>query len=411
MYDISDMAILRQRIHRDCLVAAIEAALTRPPAITGRRLRSERSLAQILKVDRMRVHHALDRLVAKGILVRRACSGTYVRRIPYGPLPPGSLPALVLDPTRLFAQETIVTPSRRRPISMPRFRLGLISDLHYTTAVNRRILAGMVGRARACGQRLIIYAVQGGDGKTITPGGLHRAITKNPCEGYLVLTGLGNHFVQATGDQHPPAVFFSSGCTYDRHEPIFQFDTINMIEQAIRILHGQGSRRIAMFGLGDFAPNTELHRTAYRQTLKLLGLKYQAVEFPPFNETEILAAARRLLRRFNPPEAVCVADDNLLAPLLAEARSLRRFPGRDLAIITHSNRGFPLPPGLRWSRLEFDPELFGCMLVDALLRQVQTAGAEAVSIKILARWIEGETHRLSVASSYFPDRRRKQLIR
>jgi hypothetical protein len=133
-------------------------------------------------------------------------------------------------------------------------------------------------------------------------------------------------------------------------------------------------------------------RFGYQRAMENLGLPYRACETSPATTTGAMEATIRLLHREDPPEAVYVADDFLLIGVVQALEAEGIVPGRDIAVITLSNRGLQLPRGYNWSQLEFDPEYFGTLMVNNLCQVIQTAGAKLVSQQICATWRPGDTH-------------------
>jgi hypothetical protein len=71
------------------------------------------------------------------------------------------------------------------------------------------------------------------------------------------------------------------------------------------------------------------------------------------------------------------------------------YPGRNLAVITHSNKGIPLPSGPEWSRMEFDPLQVATLTLDVIVAEMKSALPDIISLAHKPTWIEGNSHRLS----------------
>ena len=106
----------------------------------GDRLPSERELSARWGVARMTVRHAMDTLVAEGLVVRRQGSGTYVAAQPMvrflgltsftqdmrerGLVPASRLLAFGVDPADATLAARLQVPPGERTVSFTRLRLG-----------------------------------------------------------------------------------------------------------------------------------------------------------------------------------------------------------------------------------------------------------------------------------------------
>jgi DNA-binding LacI/PurR family transcriptional regulator len=130
----------------------------------------------------------------------------------------------------------------------------------------------------------------------------------------------------------------------------------------------------------------------YDRTLQELGQGYRRAEYSDLVEENDVAAVRRLFSGEDVPQALYVTDDIKMHHILPVLRSLGREPGRNLAMITHANYGSPLPAGIEWSRLEFDPYSVGRLAMQSLVRDIESSGDDLLSFSHRAAWRPGKTH-------------------
>ena len=360
------------------------------------RLRSDRELADLCGVNRMKVRRALDRLEGRGILVRRHGSGTYLRKVP-------ELPALgkgdrVALPKGLTARDLAAAPARdpvRRRLSRrgQQLHLALIGQSSAgTTKANRLIMAGMVEQARQAGHSIVFASLEPGAEDCPSAEQVLRILPEGACDGYLVNATWAAAFGESMGGHPPATVFFYPGKCLLPLQPLIEIETDAGIGRAVRVFVAEGLTRIAM--LGSVEQVGGIQDVAYRRAMEDVGLPYRASEFvtAPWKPELVRGGLRRLLDRPDPPQAVYVSDDHCLAPVARELAARGLVPGRDLAVITLANRGIPLPNGRYWSHIEFDPKLVGRMAVDSLLKVVRTAGQALISFAHLPTWRPGDTH-------------------
>jgi len=376
--------------------------LSRPPCKAGMRLRSERDLAALFRIDRMKIRESLDRFVRKGVLVRRRGSGTFVRTVPSPPdvgrdkVPVNSVGLADM----LFAG---VSSASDRPMPLQptkaqrRLHLGVWSN--FANSVHgygsQASLAGHIHRAQELGHRVTLHSVTARRGVPLSLPELARQIRDNPCDGYIVPEKWADLFNEASGDVRVPIVYVA-GTGIGRHQPLVTLNVPEAAERAVHLFAEAGYERIGLIipasadDPSGFDPRVY---EAYDRAMARFDLTYRAVEASQCSVIAGMAAGQRMLDRGDRPDAVYVADDHI-TPGLAEALSAGGvILGRDVGVITLSNRGLPLPESYDWSRLEFDPELLGQMAVDMLLFLIETAGVQASNVMLCARWIPGETHR------------------
>lgn len=373
--------ILKNRLvsTRD-LAVALEYQLGLPPTETGMRLKPERTLARHLGVNHMRVHRSLEQLVNKGILVRKHGSGIYVRKVPKTfPLSMAVAADHRKRPIRvpMFA-EPVCDTRLRPPSDAVRLHLGMWGAAQISNESGRSILRGIVDQATELGHRMVSYPITTRPSDPIA------------CDGYIVLMPLADAFHRVIGANKPPTVYIWYGNAEPLFEPLVQLDAGEALVRALRLLAAQGFQRIGLIGLEGVDPPPWLF---YDETLRKLRLSYRASEFCGTGSAEVTRAVRRLFDRRVVPDALYVADDIVMRSVARALKIIGRVPGKNLGLITFANRGNPLPAAVNWSRLEFDPYSLGRIAVQSLLKNIETAGEQLLSLSHQAAWRPGDTHR------------------
>ncbi len=388
------------------LTSVLRAMLSRPPVVTGVRLRSERELAEILKVGRKRVRVLLEDLVAEGVLVRRHGSGTYVRRVPIR-----SIDDLISDAESLpqkwaLRPESIIAPDDGRPTDVTRLkpaphqrrlRLEIWSGFHKTSPTNRTILNAMLDRAEQVGHDLSVHSIIRQADQPLQEDELVQRLQAQPGDGYLVSAFLGplfrRAFRKAFGSTQPSAVYVAPGSAPVDCEPLIRIDTDEAIVRALSIFKSEGYERIGILTVKNPMRGAMTEEAFYNWNCGLIGQTYRAVAEEPRTVEGGYHGTLQLLDQADRPDAIYVSNDELLPGVLAALKERGVEPGADIGVITLSTTSDALPTDYRWSQLQFDPQIVGHDAVDAILRLIQTAGRRLNSQSYLARWIPGQTHR------------------
>jgi DNA-binding LacI/PurR family transcriptional regulator/DNA-binding transcriptional regulator YhcF (GntR family) len=378
------------------LADIVEYKLSQKPAQVGLRLRSENELAGLFGVNRMRLRRSLDKLVEKGILVRYHGSGTYIRRVPN----------VLIEPAKeiLISCEDILADveqdgNRQLPDeALPKLTLGLWSDFHLNqTRVYQALIEGMSQRCSELGHALVIGSLMKQIDVPKTPEELATEFQRRPCDGYLTVSrwhGLfGDAYSQAYNQTRPPVVYIWPASKVVDCQPLVQIDSDEAVARAVRLLSGEGFKKIGLLTFVFPCHPAEQEQRIYRRAMEDAGLNYEASEAAELERLSIHRALDKLLHRKDPIDSLYLANDEALPDVLDYLDSQHVVPGKDLGLITLSNIGNTMPPEYNWSRLEFDPTYVGQTAVDSLTRTIQSAGETIDSLSHQAAWIAGDTHK------------------
>lgn len=373
---------------------AIESAMRAYSPPLGSRLTPEQDLAKTLGVGRFHIRRAMDELVDKGLVFRRRGSGTYIKALPERVVAEAesSGEGLSINPEHLFAVEQ--ADSAARPTEGPAsLRIGLWSDLANMPATHHRVLAGASQRAGEQNQYLSVHSIVRSRDVPLSVEELGRQVRAHPAEVYIVAERWADEFNQAFGGSTPPAVYFNSSRPLHRYEPVVGLDNEGVVEAGIRQLATAGHRKIGMLALDTPGRPLWAEVEAYRRTLRREDLEYQNIQTCKLLDRQAARqAGQALLAGPERPEAVYVGDDHLLEGFLEAVQDQGLQIGRDLAVVTLSNAGVPLPPTCNWSRVEFDLVALGELLIDTAQRLVRQGPERTSSCLLRHKWIAGQSH-------------------
>ncbi len=372
------------------LALAIEALVSRPPSATGQRLAPERILCENLGVSRVTVRRAVDDLVARGILVRRHGSGTYLRKIPSPPAVPGDLETVFdLHPEQVFAGKTFNATRLCLPVAGRSLRL--LALVNTRSEFVGRVLEGMQRRAGEGGHHLEHVSVRAAGPSEETR--LRERLDGERFDGYVIDSAFAGVFDRLFAESRPPVAYLGHGAFDPDYEPVIQPDQQHALQRALHKLHGVGYRRIGLVCCADAAQRIQQPQF-YEQAMLALELEYRCVIQCP-DRAGIREQVRTMLNRPSRPEAIYVGDDILLRRLVRPLEQEGCIPGKDIAVITLGSYGVPLPAGYDWSIMEFNPVQMGTMAMESLLREITRAGEPLCSIAHRAAWHAGRTHLVS----------------
>jgi DNA-binding LacI/PurR family transcriptional regulator len=271
-------------------------------------------------------------------------------------------------------------------------RIGLWSDLADMPATHHRILAGASQRASEQNQYLSVHSIVRSRGVPLSPEELGRQLRSHPSDVYIVAERWAEQFNEAFAGAMPRTMFFNSSRPLHRYEPVVGLDNEGIVEAGVKQLHSAGSQNIAILALD--VPDRPLWEEleAYRRTLRREGLDCQNIQTCTLGRDSARQASLALLAGPDRPEAVYVADDHLLEGFVDAVEETGLQIGRDLAVVTLSNAGVPLPPRCNWSRVEFDLVALGELLIDTAERLVRQGPERTSSCLLRHKWIPGVTH-------------------
>lgn len=373
-------------MNQEKLTNLIEYTLTKPPTATGVRLKSYRDLAEIFQVSESQIRTSIGRLVKKGILVRHQGSGTFVRRIPdlrtisQSISGNGQADILARTPPEQCAEI-------KKQIKL---KLALCADLLSSLPVYRKVLASISQCVQERGHRSEIISLHD---HSQNPAICLERIRDNTIDGFIVCLESSGPLAQGLIQNKIPAVFFAVGFLPIQREPLVLFDTAEATERALSILAEHNYDKIAMISY-LYEGHARQEGKIYERIMGDLGKNYRTILW---NENEppdiIKERIIELIRSPKSPDAIYVSDDNLLSPVAEALKSCNLKPGKDIGVITLSNRSIPLNALYHWSTLEFDVERFGQLVVDELLWTLEHASARPSTISLHAAWLPGETLR------------------
>ncbi len=375
----------------------IRYALSQHPVKTGMRFLSDRELAEMLGVNRMKIHRTMGDLVDEGVAARFHGSGTFVRKV----FKQEDVESLVLtQKEKKLAQHLFAEPSTTPGRVFPRqgLCLALWSDFKLENQPDHLVIDGIVERAKDLHHEVSLHTLAHGNADPRNAEDIAEELKSNPADGFLVVTRWASLFEQAFAIAHgnikPPTSYIYLA----RHptvflEPLIDIDDTSAVARAVNIFATEGYRRIAVIAIEDRMRPVEWRKQSIKFALNQCGLSYESFLLVAPEKMESVAyLLDQLLKGAAPPDAIYVSNDHLMPKISAYLDATKIIPGRDLGIITLSNQGIPLPKTHNWSRLEFTPKAVGKLALDSLLGVITTAGEEMCSFSQQPIWIPGNTH-------------------
>jgi DNA-binding LacI/PurR family transcriptional regulator len=374
----------------------LESMLSQPPTMVGLRLRPELDLAKMFGVSRWQIRGCVDNLIEKGILARQRGSGTYVCRIPEGGKPISSEKFSRIQRYSLFADlETTGMPGgyiSRGPTT--RLHLAYLGDLNDVGTTYQMMLSGIMERANQLGHHMLIQSITKGPGEMLSVEEIVSRLKDARCDGYIVDEYWPDRFSDALEPSGVPTIYWRT-CNPIHREPVVMNELEESLERAIHILAQEGWERIALIGLDVPSYPKKNVQDTYERAMQSVGLDYRRCAFSDVAVNKSMELTEQLLKSDNAPDAIYVLDDFVMNGVAAGLERNGIIPGRDIGLITLSNYGLPLPGGRQWSCMEFDPKLAGNLLVENLVRAIQTQERRGRNMVIRATWKSGQTHRKS----------------
>lgn len=377
------------------LAQDICAILAKPPVKAEMRLLPERELGQRLGLGFKCVHRALEMLTSAGILSKRHGSGNYVRKIP--DIMPNAISSLTV--TDIFPPSELQENEPARLTSLPeqqRLKIQLWSGFHLPGSENMSLWRKIQEHITLAGHEITPKSVFDAAGNPLTVQEFARQLQEDPADGYLVSSPLSTTFQEACRQTFdgklPKTVFISLWSHNFQAEPSVRQDGFNAICRAIQLLADQGMQRIAFLGYDSTYHAGEVDYLSYDFAMRLQHLDYRCGTTVPWQKGVAGKAISEMLNKAEPPEAIFVADDHLVAEVDAALKHKNRRLGRDFAGITISNKDAGNTVNHQWTSIEMNKDLLGPLAVDALLKSLLVAGSEVRSIALLGMWRFSDTH-------------------
>jgi DNA-binding LacI/PurR family transcriptional regulator len=376
----------------DEISSVLESALSRPPSAVGLRLLPEDNLADVFNVSRWQIRKSIDLLVQKGFLVRRQGSGTYVRMVPdLDKLREKELPLIPVPAKDLFFDSSKYHSSRYQPThEQKRLYLELWTDLTWSNRSHQLIMSSIIDGVNQAKHRITIHSAAEGPNQIVTVDKLREALHDSHCDGYIVINWLDERFLEALGTKRVPYVFFGGNQVVIR-QPAVMVDNYEAIRRSINMFYREGFTRIGMIGIPGVVDKNDRVRI-YEQEMRNLNLEPKWAFTTDLGIGDMMQVVTKMLSITPLPEAIYIADENILECAKEIMVSKNIIPGRDIAIITQSTKGNSLAGGYEWSCLEFNLQVYGHTIIDNLLNMIQRADANPVNYGLLANWVPGKTH-------------------
>jgi DNA-binding LacI/PurR family transcriptional regulator len=222
-------------------------------------------------------------------------------------------------------------------------------------------------------------------------------LVNNPCDGYLVMDGWAKDFYETDPPKDIPVLFGVNSCWKHvaHYEPKVALDDLEAINRGIEILAQEGYRRIGMISVGAMYHPNDLEEKTYQDTMARCGLDFRSINNLPFNLSQIISSVQKIFSRPDRPDAIYVHDDYIMVGVAEALEVMGLKAGRDVGVITLSTTHHHLPKHNLWSKMEFNNRHYGEVLVDNLLRLIETSDHRLNNIMFQARWVAGQSHQRS----------------
>ncbi len=381
----------------NAISTSIRHALSQPTVRVGQRLLSERQLATRLHVPHAQVRKSLLHLVDEGLLIQKRGSGTFVRRIPaQSAAPSQGIAVPSLSAAQILHQSASQTSIESRAAAATHYDLGLWwNNLDTMTPLQQLILAAMVEQVESMGHRLSFHSL--GQPRSAEPADLPKLrerVQKHRNDAYLCIGWCDGEFRKYLQDElHVPIVFFDTVWRADIASPHVAMNGMAAQELAACKLLQSGCKNICEIQLHTLIRPMPARQGQYishygpRRWLKLDTLDTAAV---------VSQVCQWIQQPDNQAvDGLYVTDDHLLPGVAAGLAQAGKHVGRDIAVISMSNKDLKLrwPEG-SWSTLEFDPVLLGRSAVELLVQGLTGHAAELPSLALNPRWKPGTSHLL-----------------
>jgi DNA-binding LacI/PurR family transcriptional regulator len=387
------------------LTSEMSWLLSQPPTCVGAKLQPEEDLANSLGLPRRLVREAITFFTDKGVLVRRQGSGTYVRRIHSHPADCNESKTFGLTHELLFQnvhthnQQTAELRQELVGKSTQSLRIGLWTEwqLSPPNSTTHLILSMFMRHAQLAGHTLTIHSQVVSSQVALPVDEMARQLEHATDDGFLVGSQYADTFLKArelSGSTCPYLFHIMGSGDFDLHPSIF-VDTENACQNALLKLVNLGYQRIGTIAMNK-ATECDIEHHIHRAVML-------RAEFPDCQRfctysydmgvASAMSATRQLLDKAGGKlDAIYVANDMVLVGVNEALNLAGIVPGKDIAIITLANRGYPLPAGYDWSVMEFDPESFASASIRQLSHHIEYPQFPPASLSIHATWKPGTTH-------------------
>jgi len=376
--------------------------LSLPPSRAEMPIKSEPVLARMLGLKRPTVRKAIDRLVEEGILIRRNGSGTYVRKVASTGDASAVHATSMMDGESLF---DVVKERQQRcaPLNKDKkFEIGTV--INWTgqslSGVYKRIYDGLIARGEEIGAHINIHPLAVLSRSQATKERVRELLAEDQFDG-LIVSSKDEVVLDVLSEQtHRPVVYLDFAnrdwnLRLDLH-PMISFDLRYAMISALKRFFAVGHQRIALVGFSYGGKNgtvdEEEDQLLYEYAMKRLGLQYRQAVFIGTDEEKKRACLEQMMTGPNAPTAVYFCDDVALIHAYPVLRDLGCKPGKDVAVITHSNKGVALPAGVDWSRMEFAPLQVATLTLDVIVAEMKSTLPDIVSLAHKPTWIAGTSH-------------------
>ncbi|MBL4699638.1 MAG: substrate-binding domain-containing protein [Phycisphaeraceae bacterium] len=381
------------------LINEMSWLLSQPPTCVGAKVRPEEEFANELGLTRRQVREAITFFTDKGVLIRRQGSGTYVRRVHSHRADATESRTFGLTHELLFLDlqsNNLKSLPQHKSISQS-LRIGLWTDWqlsppHSTTYV---VLMTFMRHAQLAGHTMTLHSQVVSSEVAISTEAMAQQLRHASDDGFLVGSQYADTFLAARklAGSNCSYLFHNMGSGDFNLHPTIHIDTANTCESGLMKLVELGHQRIGTIAMRK-SQACDIEHRIHKAVMQQADLCDQyCVYSSDMGVASSMQATRDLLAKANGKiDAIYVANDMVLVGV-AEALALEGLtPGKDIAIITLSNRGYHLPQSANWSVMEFDPESFASLTIRQLCHQIESPHIPPVSLGIRATWKPGNTH-------------------
>jgi len=369
------------------------------------KLCAEDRLVDVLGVSHNYLRAVLNELSEEGILVRRRPVGTFLVRRPE-PIPPEQipidmplnlqkiLPELLIEEEKPKGVPPVPVPTPMTIILPRQQKIQFWGVNQWQGQAPHIVQLGMMQAAMRLGVNLTFNALETEAG-LLTYDQVRAKMRQDPPSICIVPVEWRENFAPCFEDR--PTLYLDLGSMMTPEQTNVGLDAFDMIDQALNIFAETGLKRIAMAAITKERVESDWYYRnltgRYRNFMAAHQLDEGCISFIKIQLDEVLEAARSMLEEYN-PEAIYVHDDFLLPGIALELKRYGLQPGRDIAVITMSNLGLPLPPEYDWTTLQNDLKELG---EQALTQAALYAGgiiSQLPSIWLKPRRHWGNTHLL-----------------